>query len=68
MAYVGQPILIHYSNGQSERSPRRVAKVFKNGRIQVSGKICNWYEEAPGLYRMWNNPGCSPMVAALEDK
>lgn len=66
MVNVGQQILIHYRDGTTERSPRRITKVFANGRIQIQGKAGNWYEEEPGMFRNWNNPGYLPMVAIIE--
>lgn len=66
MAKVGQFIRIHYSSGHVEESPRRIKKVFANGRIEIQGKVGSWYEEEPGQYRNWNNPGYTPMVAMIE--
>lgn len=63
MAHIGQTVKIHSTNGKV--STHRVTKVFSNGRIQISGKFCNWYEEVDGLFRVWNNPGFFEMVAEL---
>ena len=66
MAHVGQSIVVHNSSGHIE-APRRVTKVFGNGRIEISGKVGSWYEEEPGMYRNWNNPGFVPMVAIIKE-
>lgn len=65
MVKVGQKIVIHYGNRFTE--VRRVTKVFANGRIQIKGKAPNWYEEEPGLYRVWNDPGYTSMIATVEN-
>lgn len=66
MLRVGQKITI-YTNDRKELSPRTISKSFKNGRIEIRGKTGSWYEEEPGLYRNWNNPGYVTMVAVVED-
>ena len=65
MVREGQLIIITYSSGTTENSARTVEKVYGNGRIKIRGKVGTWYEDEPGMFRMFNDPGYTPMVGVM---